>query len=166
MKVRFEVLKVRRSTLFDWFVKQAQTFKTYRITISEGQEVHSVEVAIYEEVKRIWELIKGWKGVLIYMNDKPVSAHRLWSFLSCNEWNTNADRQNEASVKEGKQPLFSYVGICPKCSANYRSTPDLWINGSVVIPADAKCPFCGHDLQVIDAEEVDSQQPRELPPPE
>lgn len=72
MKIRFEVAR-SRSYYWPWFVKRAKKSGSYRVVGTS----HIVTLDNTADAIQVWAVIRSWKGVVVAVNDEPMSSMRF-----------------------------------------------------------------------------------------
>lgn len=139
--IRFELRKVR-SPLWDYFIVRAKKYQSYSVSTQDGVEIHSLEVTSIEDARIVWEMTGEWRGILTYLNGRPISTRKFKRILWADEWDNVAKQAYEKSGWLPGNPNNMHYP-CPGCH-------------SVVTRSSPRCPKCGQDLRAIDAEVVES----------
>jgi hypothetical protein len=61
-----------RSHAWLWFVRLAKRFKSYRVTVEDGLEIHAVETRSVGDLSALYEIIRSWKGWAFYIDGRPA----------------------------------------------------------------------------------------------
>jgi len=139
LRIKVEVTKSRSSN-WQKFIDRANKTQKYHVSNVNGIEIHNIESNNLEDLQIIWDYIKSWKGVRVWINERLASTKLASAYVWREKWNDNEDVQRLD---------FAYINICPtKCGEIYQMLP------GPVHPADTKCRKCGFEFTVIDGEVV------------
>jgi DNA-directed RNA polymerase subunit RPC12/RpoP len=137
LNIRIEVAKTR-SSRWPLFIQRTKMVQNYYVSSPTNGEIHTIESTDWEDLRIVWNLIKSWNKVNIWINDRAISRQLAGAYVWREEWNDNEDVHRLD---------YAYIDVCPNgCGEVYRKIPN---HGR---KAYAVCQKCGFTISVIDTE--------------
>lgn len=139
LKIRIEIAKTR-SSRWPLFLQRTKMVQSYSVSSPTNGEIHTIESTDWEDLRIVWNFIKSWNNVNIWINDRLISKQLAGAYVWREEWNDNEDVHRLD---------YAYIDVCPKgCGGVYQKIPNHEHQ------ANAVCQKCGFNILIIDTEVI------------